>query len=68
VLEKDSLEFAALIEVTTASFEKMKKLSQEELDRKTAELMRTDAEIDTFVEKTKNDCENLVKTLEGNED
>jgi len=66
-LEEDSKEFAALIKVHTAGFEKIQKLTQEKLDRKMAEIRRTDDVIDTFVEKTKKDFENLVKALEGKE-
>jgi len=33
----------------------MKKLTQEKLDSQTADIMRTDDLIETFIEKTKND-------------
>ena len=54
-------------EVFTAGFEKFKKQTQEKLDRKTAEIMRTDDEIEKFIEKTKKDFEYFVKTLERKE-
>jgi len=56
-----------LIEVNTVGFEKVKKSTQEELDRITAENMRIDEEIETFIETTKKDSENFVKALEGKE-
>jgi len=63
VLEMESEMFAALIEVNTAGFEKMKNLTQERLDRKTAEITRTDDQIETFIE----DFENFGKALERKE-
>jgi len=66
-LEEGSKEFAALIKAHTASFDKIKKLTQENLDRKMAEILRTDDRMDSFVEKTKKDFENFVKALEGKE-
>jgi len=65
--EDEREEFAALSEVFTAGFEKFKKQTQEKLDRITAEIMRTDDEIDEFIEKTQMDSENFVKSLEGKE-
>ena len=56
-----------MIEVNTVGFEKVKKSTQEELDRITAENMRIDEEIETFIETTKKDSENFVKALEGKE-
>jgi len=56
-----------LYDALTAGFEPIKKKTQEELDRVTAKIMKTDDEIETFIEKTKKDFENFGKDLEGKE-
>jgi len=67
VHQKESEEFAELNGAFTAGFEKIKKLTQDKLDRKTADIMMTDEEIEKFIDKTKKDFENFVKTLESKE-
>ena len=67
VLKRDSLEFDACYNAFKAGFEPIQKKTQEELDRSTAEIVRADDEIDAFIGKITKDCENLVKTLKGNE-
>ena len=50
----------------TETFEKIKKQTQEKLDQITAEIMRTEDEIEKFIEQTK-DFEHSLKAMEGKE-
>ena len=65
--EDENEEFAALSGVFTAGFQKFKKQTQEKLDRIAAEIIKTDDEIDAFIEKTQKDSENFIMVLEGKE-
>jgi len=52
-------------DIFTEGFEKIKKQTQDKLDKVTTEIMRTEVETEKFIEKTKNDFGNHLKVLEG---